>query len=170
MESQFTIPNRSVTAEMASAVTDDSLPSRKRHTDDREDYEEEGSLTAENRALSRKKIVRLSDFQTQSVRLLSDFCPTSVRLLSDTDKLKVSENVGLSVRHSSPTSFLESATSPRNFATPLIATPLILLTEIPASIEKFPSLPSLSDLSLIRLALRGDRHFGVFVVDKFRIF
>ena len=40
----------------------------------------------------------LSDFRPTSVRLLSDFCPTSVRLLSDTDKLKVSENVGLFVR------------------------------------------------------------------------
>ena len=49
MESQFTIPNRSVAAEMASTVTDDSLPSRKRHTDDWEDYEEGDSITTENR-------------------------------------------------------------------------------------------------------------------------
>lgn len=37
---------------MASAVTDNSLPSRKRSADDWEDYEEENSITAKNRALA----------------------------------------------------------------------------------------------------------------------
>lgn len=48
-----------------------------------------------------KKSVRLSNFQTLSVRLPSVFRPTFVRLPSDSDYLNVSENVGLSVRYSS---------------------------------------------------------------------